>query len=80
MDEALPPPIMQRATQLASACHAVAREIRKFRGEMVLAGVKFPHALDTELVHLDMSVDSIYIILDKPHLTSAAQVNAENPA
>lgn len=79
MPETLPLPadVAQRATQLAGACRAVAREIRKLKTQMHEGGVNFPHALDTELVHLEMSVDSIYVILDQPHLV-AFVVNAKD--
>lgn len=73
----LPADVSKRIQQLAAACKAVTREIHNVRPSLAEAGYRFPHSMDTELTHLDLAVDSIFCILNEPHVE---KVDAENPA
>lgn len=73
MDKPLPPAILARCDQLATACKAVNREIRKLQNECGEAGITFPHSAHIILSHMDMDLDALYIILQ-----SHVKVDAEN--
>lgn len=62
----------KRIDQLAAACKAIDREIRKLLGELASEGVKFPSALPLALDLLSNILDAIFVILNKPHIEADA--------
>ena len=62
----------KRLDQLANACKAVMREIRKLKGELGESGIKFPDSLPLLLDRVDMDVDAVFVILNTPHLKKDA--------
>lgn len=65
-------PQRKRLDQLAAASKAVEREIRKLQGELGSAGIRFPSALPVLLDSLNNTVDSIFVILNTPHIEADA--------
>jgi len=70
----LPPPIRARLEKLHAAGCMIAREARKAKSELYAANLRFPHALDAELSHLELSLDHLGQLLSPTFATYA-----ENP-
>ena len=71
----LTPEHAKRIDQLAAACKAIYREVQKTQGELKTAGIVFPDSLPILLDQLNNTVDSLFVILNTPHVK-----RDENPA
>lgn len=68
----IPEETAKRLDQLAAACQAVGREIRKTQGDLKTAGIVFPDSVPILLDQLDNTIDCLFVVLNKPYVETDA--------